>query len=75
MRLPLKKGCETSWCLVCDWWSNDGSGSVIVIIIAVVSLIVDDHVVQDVASTHNQIENALRVRPARNDSYVEPLLQ
>jgi hypothetical protein len=65
MRLPLKNGCETSWCLVGDRWSNDGSDSVIVLIIIVVSLIVDDHVVQDNASTHDQPESALRVRPAR----------
>jgi hypothetical protein len=52
MRLPLKNGCETSRCLV--------------IIVAVVSLVVDDHIVQDDASTHDQIENALRVRPVRD---------
>jgi hypothetical protein len=45
MRLPLKNVCETSRCLICDRWSNNGSDSVIVVIIAVVSLIVDDHVV------------------------------
>jgi hypothetical protein len=39
---------------------------VIVITIAVVSLIVDDHVVQGDASTHDQIKNALRVKPVRN---------
>jgi hypothetical protein len=66
MRLPLKNGCETSRCLVGDRCSNDGSDSVIVIIIATVSLIVDDHIVQDDASTHDQIENALRVRPGRD---------
>jgi hypothetical protein len=63
MRLPLKNGCETSWCLVDDRWSNDGSDNVIVLIVAAVSLIVDDHVVQDNASTHNQSESVLRVRP------------
>jgi hypothetical protein len=66
MHLPLKNGCETSRCLVGDRWSNDLSDSVIVVIVAVVSLIVDDHVVQDDASTHDQIKNALRVRPARD---------
>jgi hypothetical protein len=30
MRFPLKNGCETSWCLIVDSWSNDGSDSVIV---------------------------------------------
>jgi hypothetical protein len=58
MCLPLKNGCETSWCLVGD--------SVIVIIVAVVSLVVDDLVVQDDASKHDQIESALKVRPARD---------
>jgi hypothetical protein len=45
MRIPLKNGCETSRCLVYDMWSNDGSDSVIVVIVIAVSLIVDDHVV------------------------------
>jgi hypothetical protein len=63
IRLPLKNSCETSRCLVGDRWSNDGSNSVIVIIVPVISVIVDDHVVQDDASTHDQIENALRIRP------------
>jgi hypothetical protein len=67
MRLLLKNGCETSRCLVCDRWSNDGSDSVIVIIVTTISLVVDDHIVQDDASTHNQIENTLRVRPIRDD--------
>jgi hypothetical protein len=66
MHLPLKNACETSRCLIVDWWSNDGSDSVIVLIIAVVSLIVNDHVVQDDVSTHDQPESALRVRPVRN---------
>jgi hypothetical protein len=39
MCLPLKDVCETSWCLVCDGWSNDESDSVIVLIVAVVSLV------------------------------------
>jgi hypothetical protein len=67
MCIPLKNGCKTSWCLIGDRWSNDGSDSVIVFIVAAVSLIVDDHVVQDDVSTHDQIESALRVRPARDD--------
>jgi hypothetical protein len=45
MRLPLKNDCETNRCLVGDRWSNDESDSVIVVIIAAISLIVDDHVV------------------------------
>jgi hypothetical protein len=62
MCLPLKNACETSWCLIVDRWSNDGSDSVIVVIIAVVSLIVDDHIVQDDESMHDQSESVLRVR-------------
>jgi hypothetical protein len=65
MRLPSNNGCETSWWLIGNRWSNDGSDSVIVSIIAIVSLIVDDYVVQDDASTHDQIESVLRVRPIR----------
>jgi hypothetical protein len=67
MCLPLKNGCETNRCLIVDRWSNDGSDSMIVIIIAVVSLIIDDHIVQDDAGTHDQIKSVLRVRPVRND--------
>jgi hypothetical protein len=48
---------------------------VIVLIITVVSLVINDHVVQDNASTYDQSESALRVRPVRDDWYVEPLLQ
>jgi hypothetical protein len=66
MCLPLKNACETSRCLVGDRWINDGSDSVIVLIIAAVSLIVDDHIVQDNASTHDQPESALRVKPVRD---------
>jgi hypothetical protein len=66
MHLPLKNACETSRCLIVDRWSNDGSDSVIVLIVAAVSLIVNDHVVQDDASTHDQPESALRVRPIKN---------
>jgi hypothetical protein len=66
MRLPLKNGCDTSQCLVGDRWSNDRNDSVIVVIVAAVSLVVDDHVMQDDASTHDQIENEPRVRPIRD---------
>jgi hypothetical protein len=45
IRLPVKNAGETSQCLVVDRWSNDESDSVIVLIVAVVSLIIDDHVV------------------------------
>jgi hypothetical protein len=62
----LKNVCETSQCLIVDRWSNGGSDSVIVVIVAAVSLIIDDHVVQDNASTYNQSESALRVRSARD---------
>jgi hypothetical protein len=44
MRLPLKNGCVTSWCLIGDKWSNDESDSVIIIIVVIVSLIIDDHI-------------------------------
>jgi hypothetical protein len=63
----LKNDCETRRCLIDDRWSNDGSDNVIVIIVDTVSLVIDDHIVQDDASTHDQIKSALRVRPA-NDS-------
>jgi hypothetical protein len=66
MRLPLKNGCETSQCLIGDRWSNDGSDSVIVLIVVTISLVVDDHVVQDNASTHDQPESALRIRSVRD---------
>jgi hypothetical protein len=33
MCLTFKNGCETSWCLVGDRWSNDESDSVIVLIV------------------------------------------
>jgi hypothetical protein len=66
MCLLLKNGCETTQCLVGDRWSNDKSDSVIVIIVTVVSLIIDDHVVQDDAIMHDQIESALRVRLDRH---------
>jgi hypothetical protein len=75
MHLYLKNDCETNWCLICDRWSNDGSDNVIVVIIAVVSLIIDDHVVQDDTNMHDQIESVLRVRLVRNGLYVEPFLQ
>jgi hypothetical protein len=60
MSLLLKNGCETNRCLIDDRWSNDESDSVIVVIVVSVSLVVDDHVVQDDASTHDQIENELK---------------
>jgi hypothetical protein len=66
MCLPLKNSCETSQWLIGDRWSNDGSDSVIVLIVVIISLIVDDHVVQDNASTHDQPESALRIRPVRD---------
>jgi hypothetical protein len=44
MRLPFKNSYETSWCLLDDRWSNDESDNMIVLIIAVVSLFVDNHV-------------------------------
>jgi hypothetical protein len=62
----LKNACETSRCLIVNRWSNSESDSVIVVIIAVVSLIIDDHVVQDDAITYNQPESALRVRSGRD---------
>jgi hypothetical protein len=67
MRLPLKNGCETSRCLIGDRWSNDGSDSVIVVIVVIVSLIVDGHVVQDDVSTYDQIQSTLRVRSDMDD--------
>jgi hypothetical protein len=67
MRLTLKNDCETSRCLISDSWSNDGSDTMIVVIVVIVSLIVDNHVVQDNVSMHDQIESALRVKPVRND--------
>jgi hypothetical protein len=67
MRLHLKNDYETNWCLVGDRWSNDENDNVIVVTVTVVSLIVDDHIVQDDASTHDQIENALRVKSIRDD--------
>jgi hypothetical protein len=66
MCLPLMNDCETSRCLIVNSWSNDGSDSVIVIIVVIVSLVVDDHIVQDNASTYDQSESALRVRPTRD---------
>jgi hypothetical protein len=66
MHFPLKNACETSRFLIVDRWSKDESDSVIVLIVVVISLIVDDHVIQDDASMHNQAESALRVRLARD---------
>jgi hypothetical protein len=67
MRLPLKNDCEISQCLIVDRWSSAKSDSVIVLIIIVISLIVDNHVVQDTISTHNQPMSVLRVRLTRDD--------
>jgi hypothetical protein len=53
MCLHLKNGCETSWCLIGDKWSNDESNSVIVFIVAVVSLIIDYHIVYDDTNMHD----------------------
>jgi hypothetical protein len=63
MCLPLNNGCETGRCLVGDRWSNNGSDSVIVLIVAVV----DDHVVKDNTSIHNQSKSVLRGRLIRDD--------
>jgi hypothetical protein len=51
MHLSFKNVCETRQCLIDDKWSNDGSDNMIVLIVAVVSLIINDHVLQDNAST------------------------
>jgi hypothetical protein len=67
MRIPLKNACETNRCLIVDRWSNDESDIMIVVIVVAVSLIVDDHVVQNDVSTHDQPEGALRIRPVRDD--------
>jgi hypothetical protein len=45
MCLPLKNVYETSWCLIIDRLSKNESDNMIVLIVAVVSLIVDDYVV------------------------------
>jgi hypothetical protein len=66
IRFPLKNACETSRCFIVNRWSNDGSDSVKVIIVSIVTLVVDDHVVQDDASMHDQPENALRIRLTRD---------
>jgi hypothetical protein len=66
MRLPLKNACKTSRCLIVHMWSNDESDSVIVVIVSVISLIIDDHIVQDNVSMHDQSESVLRVRSARD---------
>jgi hypothetical protein len=74
MRLHLKNACETSRCLIVDGWSNDKSDSVIVVIVVAVSLIIDDHVMQDNASTYDQSESVLRVRPAMMTSMLNLFL-
>jgi hypothetical protein len=58
MRLLLKNAYETSWYLVIDSWSNNGSDSVIVHIVVTVLLILDNYVVQDNAGTHDQLKSA-----------------
>jgi hypothetical protein len=45
MCLSLKNAYETSWCLIIDRLSKNESDNMIVLIVAVVSLIVDDYVV------------------------------
>jgi hypothetical protein len=67
MPLTLKNACETSRCLIGDRSSNDESDNTIVLIVAVVPLVVDDHVVQDNVNTYDQPESMLRVRSVRND--------
>jgi hypothetical protein len=66
IHLPLKNAFETSRCLIVDRWSNDGSDSVIILIVVAVSLIIDDHIVQDDANMHDQPESALRVKPIKD---------
>jgi hypothetical protein len=39
---------------------------VIVVIVSAISLIIDDHIVQDNVSMHDQSESVLRVRSARD---------
>jgi hypothetical protein len=43
--LRLKNDCETSRCLIGDKWNNNGSDSVIVLIVAAITLVIDDHIV------------------------------
>jgi hypothetical protein len=66
MRIALKNGCETNRCLIGDRWSNDGSDSVIILIVTADPLFIDDHIMQDNANTHDQPESALKVRPVRD---------
>jgi hypothetical protein len=66
MHIPFKDACETSMWLIVDRWSNDRSKSVIVLIVVAVSLIVDDHVMQDNVSMHDQSKSALRLRLTRD---------
>jgi hypothetical protein len=68
MCFPLKNSYETSQCLIGDRCSNDRSDSVIILVVTVVPLIVDDHIMQDNASTHDQSDSALRVRPTEMSS-------
>jgi hypothetical protein len=54
-------------CLIINRWSNDESNSVIVFIECDILLVIDDHVVQNNVSTHDQLKSTLRVKPIRND--------
>jgi hypothetical protein len=67
MCLPLKNGYETSRCLIGDRWNNDESDSVIVVIVAIVSLIIDNHVVQNDTRMYDQPKSVLRIIPTRDD--------
>jgi hypothetical protein len=64
--LPLKNGYETSRCLIGNRWNNDESDSVIVVIVAVVSLIDDNHVVQNDIRMYDQPKSVLRIIPTRD---------
>jgi hypothetical protein len=52
MCLPLNNPCETSRWLVVDKWSNDENDNIIVLIVAVISLVIDDHIVTLMSLTH-----------------------
>jgi hypothetical protein len=66
--------CKTSWCLVVNKWNNDGSCSVIILIEGVISLVVDNHVVQDNASMHDQSKSVPRVRPEHSLYFFSKLI-
>jgi hypothetical protein len=61
-RFLLNDACRTSRCLIVNRWSNDESDSVIVLIEGAITLVIDDHVVQDNTSMHDQPKSLLRVR-------------